>query len=638
MCKPQVFANVLDNCIHIMRRISQKHNLENLVMSSDDGCLMSLIFKFISDSGNKIESMGLVGPGILQRPKLCTNYCVLVETICQISLSILDFQKFAGLENTELCDGNFVPVALRKYVVTLLDFWGKIVMEYLSGGASLPQKGAVLIGRLQDKIGCAMSQIMQFGSPFTLEETPFDFIQWLGRLEAMGYRVLYPNVLAQYKEAVTVSLSAAYAGHGSKFCFTEVIFQQLLPKLKDTQAVFLNGNIHRIDFIEDFLSSVYSLSRTSKVISPHCTYPDQQDIAAMNFRQNLGSFLFFGLFQLHSEFRTVRYRALGFLRALLQRFHPKPGFEVDVFLQPYMGLFQSSFAGSITPKVIELSTSFSGFFPVDCTRFILEASLCTTLSAINTQLHTTGPFLQIVIGLITPWCRHLDFRDMCDGSEITEVHRFLVAVHFQTDDKILDCWTQAASSPLFGEGNAAVFLDTTCQVFARSEISRDKCVYYACQLLDQRPELVAAMLVKHLSAEGCPWKHNPNIASTYHRSRDVIRDTLNVVHIPGSGDPIPNSKSVAGILTHLLAYKFDPFRPYIAIILNFFVCHLGGILKGDSAENQLFSVLLQGYIGWLHSERLTRKPEFERSISGVTKVLGWLEMEDCYISWEWARK
>ncbi|KAJ3044954.1 hypothetical protein HDV00_000238 [Rhizophlyctis rosea] len=711
---------MLAHCITTLRAITQTPDFEYLIQEASvlpqGRTIVDVVTDFLQEAGEGLSDVGFLMNGPVGRVKMATDYCVIVQRVCE-GLQSERMRRWReeggsveggkeGGEGGKEADPKPIPearwgVEVRRGIVANLKEWYGIVEEVggvgvvspgASGGATAAEreKLAHYRGRLVEKIGMAAEKILVLGDVFGAgDETGggarnvgTDTLNWLVGLEAAGYKVITPEMLYNYENVLGTVLAQAYSGRSPRpTTFIDPIFEQVLPRVSRGPQLFLSGADTRITTSESYVSSLHALppradgeNAFGEEGDEHANmliYPLIDEDAAIKLRQNMGSLIFFGCYNmLHIE-KRIRTRAFLFIRELFLNFNPDPNFDVSTFFAKHTGAFYSSVASVLRPRVLEISSVAADLFPGDAPSFLWEA-VRASRSAAKTGGERASMMLvpgqQWVLEVIVPWCRYIDLTcgggpDLDKQSEDmvnVEVFRFLMDAAFYrppprgAEEHVATCWEEMMRSNEFGEGNASVVTDVLVAICGRIDLLRDLSVGLLTKVFAVHPERVVSGLVWHLGSGAFPWKRRTGSGELEAGQEDakpwtpVVRDYINVLCTALSGEagadvptPAPGSeytkscKSAVMLVSELLVQEFGRVAAHLPVLLNYVMLHLPMRLQENSVSTYLLHALVEGYIAMLHSEARVGELEGEGDEGEkLRRLLVLIDTATCHIDWE----
>ncbi|KAJ3037253.1 hypothetical protein HK097_003572, partial [Rhizophlyctis rosea] len=718
---------LLAHSITTLRAISQSPDFEYLIQEAPvfERSIVDTATLFLKDAEEALSDPSFLTSGPVARIKMATDYCVVVQRICEglqservrrwreeAEAAEVEGEVAEGEEGAEgvkkESDPKPVPearwdVEVRRGVVTSLKEWYSIVQEVggagfvppasANGGPALTnaerEKLAHYRGRLMEKIGMAAEKVMLLGDVFSgvdegARNVGTDTLSWLVGLEAAGYKVITPEVLYNYENVLGTVLAQAYSGRAPRpTTFIDPIFEQVLPRVSRGPQLFLSGADTRITTSESYVSALHALpprpdgegyEQEGDEHANMLIHPLIDEDAAIKLRQNMGSLIFFGCYNmLHIE-KRIRTRAFLFIRELFLNFNPDPNFDVASFFAKHTGAFYSSVASVLRPRVLEISSIAADLFPGDAPSFLWEA-VRASRSAAKVSGEKGGTLMllppqQWVLEVIVPWCRYVDLtcgghagepEKESDDVVNVEVFRFLMDAAFYRppprggEEHVAACWEEIVRSSEFGEGNASVVTDVLVGVCGRVDVLRDLAVGLLTRIFAVHSERVVAGLVWHLGSEAFPWKRRGVSTQEGANGEDarpwaaVVRDYIMVLCSALSGEtggevaatPPPGNeytkscKSAVMLISELLVQEFGKVTRHLPILLNYVMLHLPMRLQENSVSTYLLHALVEGYIALLHAENRVAEIAGEgEEGEKLRRLLVLIDTATCHIDWE----
>ncbi|KAJ3288624.1 hypothetical protein HK104_008062 [Borealophlyctis nickersoniae] len=652
---------MLDNALTALRCITQAPDFEYLVQEPTvfPTPMTETITEFLQSCDSILNDVNFLTTGPVYRIKTATNYCVIVQRLAEGLQSERVANHRALVQEGRLREGDPLPevrwdAAVRLAIMGRMKEWYSLIQEVgavVAGGPD-KEKMAHYRVRLMEKVGMAAEKLMALGDVFGGQNVPPDTLNWLVALESSDHRVITPTLLYNYENALGTVLAQAYSGRGnSPNLFIEPIFDQVLPRANRGPHLFLSGDDTRITTTEDYVSTVHALPlRPNMAIDEYAAlvFPLIDEDAAMKLRQNIGSLIYFGCYNMLHTDKSIRNRAFLFVRELFLNFNPDPSFDVEGFFAKHTGAFYTSVSHHIKPKIIDISALAADLFPGDAPSFLWEAVRSSRSAQKSEKQLTLIPTQQWVLELIVPWCRYIDLANTEEDVVNTEVFRFMMDSAFYKPtpgDYVLTCWEEAARSADFGEANAAVFTDVLVHVCGRLEKLRDQALALQSRLFLIHPDRVTSSLAYHLSSEAFPWKKTAARAAAGQQPpvrpwTPVVKDYISVLQsaLNGSGSTdgineyTTTCKSAVMLISELLVQNFATVSSYLPVLMNYVLLHLPPRLQEDSVSTYLLQALVEGYIGMLHASG--RAAVDEVTDEKLRRLLVLLGTTTCYIDWE----
>ncbi|KAJ3196625.1 hypothetical protein HK101_008306 [Irineochytrium annulatum] len=677
---PRLNPRMLDNIIHALRVISQCPEFELVIREPPafQSSTVDIITEFIRMIEGTLIDSRFIQNGPMSSMKAAINYCTLVKRLSDSISSAnvylakgpgADRRSSSGIDRTQTFFEQGAPGltwdygSRRSTIIQLKDWSLAIDASALASNGqfqALPldvQKLMIQRSSLGIKIGMAAAAL--FGLGDMNEGTPMqpDTLTWMAGLEGRGFKVFTPQLLYNYENVVGTALAHSYSGKGVPQVFTNAIFDQILPRFVEGPKLFLSGKDNDTAGLEDYIASLHSLPpRDADDSDPDTSalvHPVINEDTADKLRQNVGSLIFFGLYNMLSNNKTIRNRSLLFVKELFTMFNPDPQMDVPAVFAKHTGTFYSSIGHNLKERVLELSRLAADLFPSDAPSFLWEAVRCSRSVQKAEKSPCLIPSQQFILELIVPWCRFVNLSITDDDVVFAEFFRFLMDSAFYRPkhiEQVQVCWTEVAQSEEHGQGNAEVFSEVLVQVCGKFESLREISISLLSRIFAIFPEIVADSLAYHLSSTAFPWKGTsvfqksaPDVVAgaAFRRVRPIIREYITVLYTALNGGP-PESvndyanscKAAIILLSELLLQNYVAVAPHFPVLLNYVIVHLPNKLQDNSVSTFLLSNMVEGYTSKLHETGNIENPEYGATLVKLRKLLACLDTSVCIVDWE----
>ncbi|KAJ3090161.1 hypothetical protein HK102_004505, partial [Quaeritorhiza haematococci] len=730
----RVNPKMLDNVIYVLRCISQSPDFEILIREPSvfPITIVEVISDFLRVVEGLLNDVSFITAGPVFRIKTAVNYCVIVQRMAEGLKSKMvkfgggvgdegegeakgldeeDALGGVGGEGSEVADTAATTSAIngalkgriptwdspsRRTVLNHLKEWYGIVQEVAnlvptSANASTTDRHKLSYyrSRLLSKIGHAAEKMFLLDDVFEGAAgvgaavgvgvpVPSDMLAWMAKMESSGYKVFTPKLLHNYENVLGTVLAHSYSGgkHTQPLVFADSVFDQILPRPRYGPQLFLNGEDTRVTTSEDYIASIHALApKPSSSASPSnplgdMLTPEIDQETSNKIRQNLGSLIFFGLFNMMNSNKTTRNRSFLFVKELFHMYNPDPALDVDLFFAKFTGAFYSNVGFNLKGKILSMSRLAADLFPDDAPGFLWEAVRCSRSVQKSEKSLTLTSSQLLILELIVPWCRYVDLSDTKDVVS-AEFFRYLMDAAFykpKHTEQVRMCWAEVAQSPHHGLENTKVLTEVLVQICGKFDKLREQALALVSRLFAIHPPQVAESLAFYLSSNAFPWKTaaRSRAASTEPGSRSspsgkrtpnglngtatttddglgymgIVRDYVQVLYTAVYGNPPENineyatsCKSAVMLISELLLQNFPPVAPHLPVLLNYVVLHLPANLQENSVSTYLLANMVEGFISMLHATGNMDNSGFVKSRENVRRLLVLLDSTICFVDW-----
>ncbi|KAJ3084219.1 hypothetical protein HDU99_002584 [Rhizoclosmatium hyalinum] len=575
---------MIDNIMYALRSLTQNRDFEIIAREPSvfQSSIIEIIVDFIRMTQSTLQGFDIPQEVNLTRIKLAINFCTVVA---RLSYSIFTAQRFILDEHEVLIDGvsrpsMFLDITFpglgwealpRQSVVFLLKDLTDAVEAGLGFNAVPKMEHYQTI--LVDKVGLATENLMILGDVFEGDALPADLLMWLSQLQADGFNVYPPVLLYNYENALGTVLAHSYSISGNKSGFLHAVFGQVLPRPLSSLA--LGGNYVEMEVIE-FATEV--ATENSNLI-----FPETDHSTLKKIRQNIGSLIFCGIYNLLNSDKGIRCRAFKFVRELFVKFGESKETisEIDRFAAKV-----STKAGEPLRKIaIRISQMASTFFSVDAPSFFWEAVRCSRTAQKNESELLLVPSQQLILEVVLPWCRYVNFADIDEDLVFAEFFRYLMDATFYKPkfiDEVKECWITISASLEFGRTNSEVLTEMLLHVRGKLNEYCENLETLLFEMFRAHHITVADCCVFYLQARSFPWDdESEKNATVRQKTRGVIKEYVAVLHIALTGAQFETSLEYAAMATasvalisELFMQDFIVLRRYLPIALNYATLNL----------------------------------------------------------------
>ncbi|KAI9352177.1 hypothetical protein BDR26DRAFT_929634 [Obelidium mucronatum] len=599
---------MIDNIMYALRSLSQNRDFEIIAREPSvfQSSIIEIIVDFIRMTQSTLQGLNFSQEVNLLRVKLAINFCTVVA---RLAFAIFSAQRFIMDEQEVFIDGVSRPslfldisfpglgwdLAPRQDVVFMLQDLTDAVESAIGFNDGVP-KMEKYQGILLDKIGLAAECLLVLGDVFEGDALPSDLLLWLSKLQRSGFNVYPPPLLCNYENALGTVLAHSYSLTGSKTGFLNAVFSQVLPRPLSTLA--FGGN-----YVE--MASIEFASEISSENTDFIT-PDGDQSTLKKIRQNIGSLIFCGIYNLLNADKSTRCRAFKFVRELFVKFgeNRETINEIDRFASK----ISTKAAEPLRKIAIRISQMASTFFSADAPSFFWEAVRCSRTAQKNDTELLLVPSQQLILEVVLPWCRYVNFSDIDEDLVFAEFFRYLMDATFYRPkfiDEVKECWISISSSLEFGRGNSEVLTEMLLHIRGKLKQQCENLETLLFEMFQAHHITVADASVFYLQARSFPWdEESDKNFGVRSRTRAVIKEYVSVLHIALTGtqfDPILEYPSMANasvaLIGELFMQDFVVLRRYLPLALNYSILHLPNEFAEKNDVVELLLALIDGYWG-----------------------------------------
>ncbi|KAJ3135054.1 hypothetical protein HK100_003070, partial [Physocladia obscura] len=335
-------------------------------------------------------------------------------------------------------------------------------------------------------------------------------------------------------------------------------------------------------------------------------FPEKDHLTLKKIRQNIGSLTFCGIYNLLNADKTVRCRAFKFLREIFIKFGESQ--ETVEELDGYAPKMVMRAGEPLKKIAIRISQLASTFFSFDAQSFFWEAVRCSRTATKNEQEILLVSSQQIILEVVLPWARFVNFSEIDEDLVFAEFFRYLMDATFYRPkfvDEVREIWTSIASAPEFGSGNSEVLTEMLLHV--RGKLGRycDGIETLLHQLFKLHHITVTDSAIFYLQSCSLPWEQDlEKNAGIRQKIRPIVKDYVSVLHIALTGSQYDNlleyanltSASVA-LMGELFIQDFSVLRQYLPVALNYSLLCLPTQFNDRNGVVDLIMSLIDGYWG-----------------------------------------
>ncbi|KAJ3026654.1 UNVERIFIED_CONTAM: hypothetical protein HDU68_005289 [Siphonaria sp. JEL0065] len=598
---------MIDNIMYAIRSLSQNRDFEIIAREPSvfQSSIIEIIVDFIRMTQSTLQDLNFTQESNLLRVKLSINFCTVVA---RLAYAIFTAQRFIMDEQEVFIDGvsrpslfldisfpglgwDLPPRQDAVYMLQDLTAAVEASIEFV-GVPKMVQYQEILL----EKIGLAAECLLVLGDVFEGDALPADLLLWLSKLQRSGFNVYPPSLLYNYENALGTVLAHSYSIIGNKTGFLDAVFNQVLPRQLSTLA--FGGNYVEMASIE--FANEGSSDNTDLI------FPEGDQSTLKKIRQNIGSLIFCGIYNLLNADKSTRCRAFKFVRELFVKFGESRESigEIDRFAARI-----STKAGEPLRKIaIRISQMASTFFSVDAPSFFWEAVRCSRTAQKNDSELLLVPSQQLILEVVLPWCRYVNFSDIDEDLVFAEFFRYLMDATFYRPkfiDEVKECWIAISASLEFGRGNSEVLTEMLLHIRGKLNKQCENLETLLYEMFQAHHITVADASVFYLQARSFPWdqesEKNFGIRS---KTRAVIKEYVSVLHIALTGaqfDTALEYPSMAnasvGMMNELFMQDFVVLRRYLPLVLNYAILHLPVRFAEKNDVVELLLALIDGYWG-----------------------------------------
>ncbi|KAJ3220359.1 hypothetical protein HDU67_000026 [Dinochytrium kinnereticum] len=665
---------MLDNIIHCLRVITQCPDFESVIREPPafQSSTVDIVSEFLRMIEGPLLDVSFVQTGPIPRLKAAINYCFLVKRLADSILSgrislMKEREAAAGATDPKgsirpsmMFDadstGLFWDNGARRSVFLMLREWSMAIEAHTTNPLPIPANFAIdeekIAGyrlRFSACIGLATEALLGLGDINEGVPLPAETLSWMAGLESRGYKVFTPQLLVNYENVLGTALAHSYGGKGVPHAFTNAIFEQILPRLTESSKQFLLGQENNVLGIEDQMAAIHILP--PRELSPGqapggglLAFPVVDDEVAEKLRQNVGSLIFFGLYNLLSSNKLVRSRAFLFVREIFMLFNPDTEIDISTVFAKYTGTFYSNIGHNLKDKILEMSRLAADLFPSDAPSFLWEAVRCSRSVQKAEKSPCLLPSQLWILELIVPWCRYVNLGNTDEDVVFAEFFRYLMDSAFyksKHDEQVQMCWTEVASSDEFGQINTEVFCEILVHICGKFDTLREQAVGLLNRLFTVFPDAVSEALAYHLSSSAFAWKATSDSTNGYRHGRPIVKEYVTVLFTALNGGPPESAGDYSSscrasilLLSELLLNNYVAVAPHFPVLLNYILIHLPTRLQDNSLSTFLLANMVEGYTATLHKTGNMENPEYAPTIERLRKILAYLDTNICFIDWE----
>ncbi|KAJ3102961.1 hypothetical protein HDU97_000200 [Phlyctochytrium planicorne] len=663
---------MLDNVIHTLRVITQCPNFEAVIKEPPafQSSTVDIISEFLRMIEGPLLDLAFIQVGPISRLKTSINYCFLVKRLSDSILSgrmtiMQEREEAAGLaaknrmRPSMIFDadstGLFWDNGARRSVFLILREWSMAIDAQASNQTPVVGNFAIdeekIAGyrlRFSACIGLAAEALLSLGDMNEGVPLPAETLTWMANLEGRGFKVFSPQLLVNYENVLGTALAHSYGGKGVPHVFTNAIFEQILPRMTESPKQFLTGQENNLLGMEDHIATLHMLptrvpGANEMLGGGLLHFPEVDDDVAEKLRQNVGSLIFFGLYNLLSSNKLIRIRSLMFVREIFTLFNPDTEIDIGAVFSKYTGTFYSNIGQNLKEKVLEMSRLAADLFPADAPSFLWEAVRCSRSVQKSEKSPLLIPSQQWILELIVPWCRYVNLANTEEDVVFAEFFRYLMDSAFykaKHDEQVQICWTEVASSEEFGQLNTDVFCEVLVHICGKFEGLREQAVGLLNRVFGIYPQAVSEALAYHLSSSAFAWKSG-NALNANRQSRPIVREYITVLYTALNGNPPESAGDYASsckaailLLSELLLHNYVAVAPHFPVLLNYILIHLPSRLQDNSLSTFLLANMVEGYTGTLHRTGNMENPDYASTIEKLRKLLAYLDTNICLVDWE----
>jgi hypothetical protein len=421
---------------------------------------------------------------------------------------------------------------------------------------------------------------------------------------------------------------------------------QVLPRPRHGSDPFLVGEGAFLVATEEYTSTLHEVQIGSMGSQPEFGYiakPLVDRNVVLRLRPNLGSLLYFGLYNMLNSSKLIRIRSFLLLKELFTVFNPDKQLDVNAYFAKFTGSFYSNVGLNLKTKLLNMSLLAADLFPSEAPGFLWEAvRCCRTILKAEKPLCLVSP-QRWILELLKPWCRYIDLNTIKENLVNAEVFKFLMDSAFTANthmETVQSCWIEVANSQVYGLQNTKILTDALMQVCGKVDRLRDQGLTLAAGIYSIHPSIVASTLCMQLSSSAFPWKLS-TIQRLSSNTNSIINDYVHSLYQTVHGTTFDSSndypifcKSAVMMISELVPQDCSPIIPFLPVLLNYIVLHLPSKLQESSVSTFLLANLLEGYIGMLHVSGKVKNPAFGSCVEKIRKLLTHFELPACFVDFE----
>ncbi|KAJ3403215.1 hypothetical protein HDU80_004376 [Chytriomyces hyalinus] len=598
---------MLDNIVYAIRSLCQNRDFEIIAREPSvfQSSIIEIVVDFIRMTQTSLQDADFLKDGPLLRIKLAINFCAVVS---RLAYSIFAAQRFIMEEQEVFIDGvsrpsMFLDISFPglgwdtppRLAALLLMKDVSTAAEEAYGFSATSPKIALYRARLVDKVGLAVENVLVLGDPFEGEALPADVLIWLSKMQRSGYQVFPPAILSNYENALGTVLAHSYNKAGRDCGFLNSIMNQVLPRPLSSLAFATNSlEEESIDF-----AIAVTMSKASLI------YPETDKNTLSKIGQNIGSLVFFGIYNLLNADKGVRCRSFRFLRELFARFGESP--ETLAELDRFANTIPTRSGEPLRKVAARFSQVAAAIFAMDAPSFFWEAVRCSrTVQKADEELLLV-PSQQLILEVITPWCHHVNFADMNEDLVSAEFFRYLMDATFYKPkhfENIRACWKIIATSHDFGRRNSEVMAEMLIQIRAKLEDYGENIYNLLYELFQAHPSAVAECCAHYLDARSFRPTQDQKAGDLRQKTKAIVVDYITVLHIALTGSQFEPSKEIAvltkasaAMIMDLFVQDFEALRRYLPVTVTYAMLHLPDRLDENHIVVSLLLSLIDGCWG-----------------------------------------
>ncbi|KAJ3069221.1 hypothetical protein HDU98_007718 [Podochytrium sp. JEL0797] len=598
---------MLDNIMYALRSLSQNRDFEIIAREPSvfQSSIIEIIVDFIRMTQSTLQDLDFLQEGNLLRVKLSINFCSVVS---RLAYSIFTAQRFIMDEQEVFIDGVSRPsmfldisfpglgwdVLPRQAVVFLLKDLASAIEA--GSGYELVPKMSQYLGILLDKVGLAAESLLILGDVFEGDALPADLLLWLSSTQRNGFNVYPPALLYNYENALGTVLAHSYSIAGNRAGFLTAVFNQILPR--PLASLSLGGNYVEMESIE-FAVEV-------PVENANLIYPETDHSTLKKIRQNIGSLIFCGIYNLLNADKSTRCRAFKFVRELFIKFGEST--ETIGELDKFAARISTKAGDPLRKIAIRVSQMASTFFSVDAPSFFWEAVRCSRTAQKNEFELLLVPSQQLILEIVLPWCRYVIFSEIDEDLVFAEFFRYLMDATFYKPkfiDEVKECWIAISSSPEFGRGNSEVLTEMILHIRGKLNQQCENLETLLLEMFQAHHISVADSCAFYLQARSFPWgESEQKFGGIRHKTSGVIKEYVSVLYIALTGSQFDANLEYASmadasvaLMGELFMQDFVVLRRYLPLAVNYVVLNLPETFTERNGVVDLMLALIDGYWG-----------------------------------------
>ncbi|KAI8622831.1 hypothetical protein BC830DRAFT_1223695 [Chytriomyces sp. MP71] len=598
---------MLDNIIYAIRSLCQNRDFEIIAREPSvfQSSIIEIIVDFIRMTQTSLQDCDFLRDGPVLRVKLAINFCAVVS---RLAYSIFTAQRFILDEQEVFIDGvsrpsMFLDISFpglgwdtppRLAVLHLLKNL-TTAAEDAYGFNALP-KVTLYRTRLLDKVGLATENLLVLGDIFEGEALPADVLLWLCKLQRSGYNVFPPAILYNYENALGTVLAHSYNKAGRESGFLSSVINQVLPRPMSSLA-FASNYLEEESI--DFAIEV-TMSRSTLI------YPEADKTTSSKINQNIGSLVFFGIYNLLNAEKRVRCRSFRFLRELFSRFGDSS--ETLAEMDKFAPMIPTKAGEHLRKIAVRFSQVAASFFGMDAPSFFWEAVRCSRTVQKSEEELLLVPSQKLILDIIVPWAHHVSFADMNEDLVSAEFFRYLMDATFYKPkhfEEVRTCWKIISSSADFGRGNSEILAEILIHIRGKLESFSENVYNLLCEVFQAHHITVAECCAHYLDARSFrPIQDSKKAGSLREKTKKIVVEYVGVLYIALTGvqydaslENVFLANASAALITDLFIQDFVVLRRYLAVTLTYALLHLPDRLDESNVVVGLILSLIDGCWG-----------------------------------------